>query len=135
MKLLRIIPLCIILISISLSVFAGTEECTTAASSAQQFLRNCGWPTIGIRPDEASDKQGIVKRVKSIAEKAITFGGILAVGALVWAGIQYTTAYGEDEKLKHAKTTGIYAAIGLLLLMAGFGLVDIFLNFIGVIGA
>ena len=76
-----------------------------------------------------------MKRVKSIAEKAITFGGILAVGALVWAGIQYTTAYGEDEKLKHAKTTGIYAAIGLLLLMAGFGLVDIFLNFIGVIGA
>ena len=65
-----------------------------------------------------------------MAEKAIAFGALLAVGALVWAGIQYTSSFGEDEKIKHAKSTGVYAVIGLVLLMASFGLVDIVINFI-----
>lgn len=65
-----------------------------------------------------------------IVERAISLGAVFAVAFLVWAGIQYTTAYGDDEKIKHAKSTGIYATAGLILLMAAFGLVDIFIGFI-----
>ena len=65
-----------------------------------------------------------------IAETAISFGALIAVAILVWSGIQYTLSYGEDEKIKHAKSTAINALIGLILLMASFGLVDVFLNFI-----
>ncbi len=50
-------------------------------------------------------------RIVNIAKKTIQFGALLAVGALVFAGIQYTTSYGDDEKLKHAKTTGIFAVV------------------------
>ena len=119
---------------ISLNLFASPDNCVVGNGDPQSFIKNCASGTIWVSTWGVWQIE-IKSRVKSIAEKAIEFGGILAVGALVWAGIQYTTAYGEDEKLKHAKTTGIYAAIGLILLMAGFGLVDIFLNFIGVIGA
>lgn len=70
------------------------------------------------------------EQIKKIAERAISVGALIAVGAIVWAGIQYTKAYGEDESIKKAKNTGIYALIGLVLLLAAFGLVDIFINFL-----
>ena len=35
-----------------------------------------------------------------------------------------------QEKLKKAKTTGIYAVIGLILMMLSFSLVDVIINFI-----
>jgi hypothetical protein len=41
----------------------------------------------------------------------IAFGALFAIGALVFTGIQYTMSYGDDEKIKKAKTTGIYALI------------------------
>ncbi len=65
-----------------------------------------------------------------IANGAISFGALLAVWAIVWSGIQYTKAFGEDEKLKKAKTTWIYSLIWLILLLISFGIVDIFINFI-----
>lgn len=111
------------------NIFAGSVNCSTTISNPIQFLKLC-WSGSSWVPIGNDWKSWIYDRVKGIAEKAIILGGILAVGALVWAGIQYTTAYGDDEKLKHGKTTGIYAAIGLILLMAWFGLVDIFLKFI-----
>lgn len=54
---------------------------------------------------------------------------------IVWSGIQYTKSFGEDESLKKAKNTGIYAVIGLLLLMASFGLVDIVIQFVFELGS
>ncbi len=64
----------------------------------------------------------------------IEFGALFAIGAIVFSGIQYTTSYGEDEKVKKAKMTGIYALIGLLLLLIAFPLVDIIINFLYSLG-
>ena len=60
----------------------------------------------------------------------IAFGALFAVGAVVFSGIQYTTSYGDDEKIKKAKNTGVYALIGLILLLVAFPSVDIVINFI-----
>jgi hypothetical protein len=49
--------------------------------------------------------------VINIAKQVIAFGALFAIGALVFTGIQYTISYGDDEKVKKAKTTGIYALI------------------------
>lgn len=111
-------------------VSAGSFGCSATDSDAVSFLSNCGAGTIGIDPDGGSGQEGVRDRVTLIAQSAITLGSVLAVAFLVWAGIQYTTAYGDDEKIKHAKQTGIYALVGLILLMAAFGLVDIFIGFI-----
>ena len=72
--------------------------------------------------------------ITSIAEKVIAFGALFAIGAIVFSGIQYTTSYGDDEKVKKAKTTGIYALIGLLLLLLAFPLVNIVIRFIYSLG-
>lgn len=48
----------------------------------------------------------------------------------MFSGVKYTTSYGDDEKVKKAKMTGVYAITGLLLLLTAFPLVDIIVNFI-----
>lgn len=115
------------------TVFAAPADCRIDPSSnipADRMLADCAQGTIGISPGSTNTKETVRDTIKMVVNSAIVFGGLLAVGALVWSGIQYTTAYGDDEKLKKAKTTGIYALIGLILLMGSFGLVDIFINFI-----
>ena len=100
-------------------------------TSAVDLLKDCGnMTTIWVKPGWDNAKWEVQQRIQDMASVAISFWALLAVGAIVWSGIQYTKAYGEDEKLKKAKTTAIYAFIWLILLMASFGLVDIFINFI-----
>lgn len=102
------------------------------SKDAEVFLQECSQDSKkAIKPYLAGDTESSIKeRVKIIANGAISLGALLAVGALVWAGIQYTKAYGEEESIKKAKTTGIYALIGLILLLSSFGLVNILINFI-----
>lgn len=54
--------------------------------------------------------------LQSVGEKVIAFGALFAIGAIVFSGIRYTTSYGDEEKIKKAKSTAIYALIGLVLL-------------------
>ena len=48
----------------------------------------------------------------------------------MFSGIRYTTSAGDDEKVKSAKNTAVYAIIGLILLLTAFPLVDIIVNFL-----
>ena len=116
------------------SIFALPSTCMILKDdprTADQILTACWAGTIWVWPNfDSNDKEGVRGRIESIASVAISFWALLAVGALVWSGIQYTKAYGEDEKLKKAKTTAIYSIIGLILLMASFGLIDIFMKFL-----
>lgn len=103
----------------------------SAGTKAADLLADCGnMTTIWVPPGWSDGEATVRQRVKEMASVAISFWALLAVGALVWSWIQYTKAYGEDEKLKKAKTTAIYSVIGLVLLMASFGLIDIFMKFL-----
>ncbi len=124
------ILLCISSIFFVSNIFAAPIGCNIEKINAGTFLKNCGAGTAWIQPGGGDGKSGVKERVKTIAETAIAFGALLAVAMLVWSGIQYTITYGEDEKIKHAKTTAVYALIGLILMMASFWLVDVFLSFI-----
>ncbi len=98
---------------------------------AMDYLQGCSrtGTNVGIPADVAGiDK--IKWLVKRVAEKVIAFGSLFAIGAIVFSGIQYTTSYGDDEKVKKAKTTGIYAIIGLLILLVSFSMVNIVVEFI-----
>lgn len=41
--------------------------------------------------------------------------GVVAVIMIMWAGLKYTTAGGDTNKLASAKTTLIYALVGLVI--------------------
>lgn len=67
--------------------------------------------------------------VIQFSQGAIGMAALFAIGALVFAGMRYTTAYGDDEKLTNAKNTGVAALIGLILCLIAFPLVSILVNF------
>jgi hypothetical protein len=119
-----------------ISVFAGTDDCVidTSLQSSQtavDFLSSCARGTGGVDPkNTANSVTGVKDLVIKVSERVIQFGALFAVGALVFAGIRYVSAFGDDEKLKKAKNTGVFALIGLILLLIAFPLVDIVVNFI-----
>lgn len=65
-----------------------------------------------------------------MASRLIQFGALFAIGVIVYSGIRYTTSVWDDEKIKNAKGTLIYAVIWLILLLIAFPLVDIIIGFI-----
>lgn len=110
--------------------YAGTAECDASANQwALQFLEGCK-PNGIISDGGASGISGLQQKAVQIANRAITLGALFAIGALVWAGIQYNSSFWEDERVKHAKNTMIFAIIGLLILMISFPFVTVIVNFI-----
>lgn len=99
--------------------------------SAVAFLQGCAQEgeNVGIDPSRAG-KENMHVLVADIAKGIISFGALFAIGAIVFSGVQYTTSYGDDEKIKKAKMTGIYAVTGLLLLLVAFPMVNIVIDFI-----
>lgn len=47
----------------------------------------------------------------------------LAVIMLVWAGYQYLTAYGDEEKAGKAKKTILYSLLGVVISLSAFTLI------------
>lgn len=134
MKSIKILLL-FISFSLNFSAHAISDACkvnTNESRSADAFLIDCAAGTTGVPVDStySNDMAGTKQQIIDIADGVISFWALLAVWALVWSGIQYTKAYGEDEKLKKAKATWVYSLIGLILLLTAFGLVDIFINFV-----
>lgn len=55
----------------------------------------------------------------------IKYVGLIAILVVSWGGIQFLTSMGNDEKVKHAKQTIIYALVGVLLSVVAYTIVDI----------
>jgi len=49
----------------------------------------------------------------------------LCVAVIVWAGITYATAGGDEEKVERAKNRLIYAIIGVVLIIAAYAIVRV----------
>lgn len=118
-------------IGIASFVYADADTCdATDMGNASNFLKECGRDTGGYLPNIGGGVESTKEYVISIATKVIEFGALFAIGAIVFSGVQYAMSYGDDEKIKKAKMTGIYAVGWLLLLLTAFSLVDILVNFI-----
>ncbi|PID70466.1 hypothetical protein CSB37_02135 [bacterium DOLZORAL124_38_8] len=72
----------------------------------------------GTGDTEGSLRQIILRYVS----KGLTFLGIVAVIIIIWGGFQYMTSAGEDTE--KAKNTIIYAAVGILVIMAAYAIVN-----------
>lgn len=60
----------------------------------------------------------------AIIELLMRVGGLIAVGFIIWGGIQYTTSQGEPEGLKNAKDTISNAIIGFIIIVLAIGIVQ-----------
>ena len=52
-------------------------------------------------------------------------GGLLAVGFIIYGGIQYIISQGEPDKIKGARTTIINAMVGLVITMSAVVIVNL----------
>jgi hypothetical protein len=88
-------------------VVASSHCLATSDLSASDYLKRCaGNAENAISPTNGGDGVTSIKAlIKSVAKTVIGFGALFAIGAIVFSGIQYTTSYGDDEKVKKAKTT------------------------------
>jgi len=73
--------------------------------------------------------QGVVDTLlPGVARWIAGFLAALGVIFLIYAGIQFLTAGGEEEKISEAIKTAVYVVAGLLLTMFAYALVYLFLT-------
>lgn len=102
-----------------------------SAENMTQFFEQCQSKGVSAKPASGKkDIDGIRDQVQKISAQALTYAGLFAVGALVFAGILYTTAYGDSSRLEKAKKTAIFACIGLFVALASYSLVNAVLYFL-----
>ena len=113
-----------------LTGYVSAADCDPNNMSALDFIRSCSNGSVAVNAGWTSDTAAVKELVVKVAERALQFGGLFAVGALVWSGIKYNTSYGDDERVKSAKTTAIYAVTWLILMLVAFPFVNMMINFI-----
>ena len=61
--------------------------------------------------------------VGSIVNVLLWVVGILSVTMIVWSGFKYITSAGDTSKLASAKSTLIYAVVGLIIAILAYAIV------------
>lgn len=67
--------------------------------------------------------QAIIGRIVSVILGIL---GSVSLLMFVYGGIVWMTAAGNDEKIKKAKNTIVYAIFGLIIAFASFGILNVF---------
>jgi|GEM_PF-1059022 hypothetical protein len=146
MKIFKIFILAMVILFPWSTLAAQTNCRVTTEAGAQRIdaivgnLRDCASGTSGISIENnsinaADGKDNFRDRVLELASGFMRYAALFAVAALVAAGVMYTTAYGDGERLKTAKDTAIFALIGLIVALVSFPLVNAVLAIIyGAVG-
>ncbi len=75
---------------------------------------------------------GLINTFKGILGAVIPFFMILATVIFLWGVIQYITAGGEEEKIKSGRTYMLWGIIGLFVMVAVWGLVNVIATTTGI---
>ncbi len=59
----------------------------------------------------------------NIVNWALIFAGISALFLIIYSGIKYIRSGGDQEKIKSARETLMYAIIGLIIILMSFAIV------------
>ena len=80
----------------------------------------------GINAATTSEMQGksVNNTVGSIVNILLWVVGILSVTMIVWSGFKYITSAGDTSKLASAKSTLIYAVVGLIIAIMAYAIVN-----------
>ncbi len=62
--------------------------------------------------------------IGKIIRQAIMFAGVLAIMSLTYAGILMMLSYGDENKVKNAKSIITYSLIGILLSGAAYAIIE-----------
>lgn len=106
----------------------STTDAERTGDDFLKVMRGCANGTSGVSIQDMENKEKTVSelavRVKQLASGFMQYAALFAIGAIVIAGIMYTTAYGDDAKLSRAKKIALFACVGLILALASYSLVN-----------
>ncbi|PIP21801.1 MAG: hypothetical protein COX39_01160 [Candidatus Nealsonbacteria bacterium CG23_combo_of_CG06-09_8_20_14_all_40_13] len=66
----------------------------------------------------------IIILIKNITNILLLVAGGVALLFIIIGGIQYMTSYGDEEKAKGAKSTILWAVVGLVIVALAWGIVQ-----------
>ncbi len=74
--------------------------------------------------NNAGNENDLSDAIGNIIKSFIAIGGVVALGFIVFGGFQYMTSTGDATKIQKAKTTILYAVIGLVVAALAFTIVN-----------
>ena len=73
----------------------------------------------------AANIQSIVGTIRSIVNSIVPLFMVIAVAVFLWGIIKYITAAGDEEKAKDARGYIIYGLIGIFVMVAFWGIIQV----------
>lgn len=130
----KLILSCLLGILLSFSFSPVFAECRyNDGDSVSSALKDCA-PQGSIVSDDYSIEKGVKGKVVSVTNQLILLGSILSVGGIVFAAFLYTSAMGDAEGVKKAKTALKFAIIGFIVMLLSFPIVNAIVNLIYGVG-
>jgi branched-subunit amino acid transport protein AzlD len=117
-KLLLSLALVAILVA---PMFANAQSSNTTTSGNLELWGGADNGLQGIGFTNSVNPQSTAVKVINIL---LSFLGIIAVVLVLWAGFMWMTAAGNDDKVSSAKKIMLSAVIGLLIILAAYGIVN-----------
>ncbi len=75
-----------------------------------------------------SAKQDLPDVITTIINVMLFIAGALAVIMIIYGGIRYITAHGDEKQVKVAKDTIVYSVVGLIIAIIAYALVTFIFN-------
>lgn len=141
-KSLRSLKLGLVVASLSITglAFSGSSVLAAAPSpppspcaESATFLKFPTWYKYIIDPSSTGTECKLAfnpltdtpKVLLAVFEIILRIGGLLAVGMIIYGGIQYILSQGEPDKAKGARSTILNAIIGLVISMSAVVIVNL----------
>ena len=105
--------------------FVGLLGVSSLAAASLLMSDASAQVSSGINAATTSEMQGksVNSTVGSIVNILLWVVGILSVTMIVWSGFKYITSAGDTSKLASAKSTLIYAVVGLIIAILAYAIV------------
>lgn len=102
-------------------IFQGSEDSTktdtqAGAENIESTLKGSG----------ITGTEDVGDLILKYVNFALPYLAIAAFVGFVYAGFLYVTAYGSDEQLQKSKKILIYVAIGLILVLLSYSIIQVF---------
>lgn len=102
-----------LMISLSISVgYSGLALAASTTSAKNQVCTGVSGTTGGSCTSGSADIQRIIKAVISILSLIV---GLAAVIMIIVSGLKYVTSGGDSNSISSAKSTIVYAIVGLII--------------------
>lgn len=104
------------------AIFGGDTNVNTTETDMQTGIDKFGTE---IERTGIANNRDIGDLIIKYVNFILPYLAVAAFAAFVYAGILYVTAYGNDEQLGKAKKIMIYAAIGLIIVILSYSIVNL----------